>query len=130
MGGLIGLFLLARILRRVLGQPPCYLTSVADPAGLPLILLLAMIGNWCVMPVSNAISRHFERQADMASLELADHADVFIEAEKRLARDNLSNVAPNRLSVWLFATHPPPVERIQMAEKWSAIQRKMTLMAK
>jgi len=121
-GLLVGLFLLSRILKWAIGRPPCYLTSAADPAGLPLLLLLVALGSWCVQPVENAISRVFERQADMASLELADHPEEFIEAEKRLARDNISNVAPNALSVWLFATHPPAVERIQMAEKWCAAQ--------
>jgi len=120
VGAFVGLFLLSRVLYWAIGRPPCYLRSPADPAGLPLILLLTALGTWCVMPVTNAISRAFERQADMASLELADHPEVFIAAEKRLARDNISNVAPNPLSVWLFATHPPAVERIQIAEKWRA----------
>ena len=85
-----------------------------------LILLVAAVASWGVRPVENVVSRHFERQADMASLELAGHPEVFIEAEKRLARDNLGNVAPNPVSVWLFATHPPAVERIRMAEAWRA----------
>jgi STE24 endopeptidase len=120
VGALVGFFLLSRFLWSAIGRPPCCLKSLSDPAGLPLILLLVVLGTWCALPVENAISRVFERQADMASLELEDHADVFIEAEKRLARDNISNVAPNVFSVWLFATHPPAVERIQMAEQWRA----------
>lgn len=120
IGALFGLFVLSRFLRRAVGRPPFDLKSPADPAGLPLILLLVILGTWCALPVENAISRTFERQADMASLELQDHAEVFIEAEKRLARDNISNVAPNTVSVWLFATHPPAVERIHMAEAWRA----------
>ena len=37
-----------------------------------------------------------------------------------LAKDNIGNVAPNPLSVWLFATHPPAGERIAMAKAWQA----------
>ena len=85
---------------------------------MPLVLLLGVLGGWCALPVTNAISREFEREADQTSLDLAGHPQVFIAAEQRLARDNLSNVAPNELSVWLFATHPPPVARIEMAERW------------
>jgi Zn-dependent protease with chaperone function len=70
------------------------------------------------MPIANAVSRSFERQADMDSLDLARQPDAFIGAEKRLAEDNVGNVAPLPFSVWLFSTHPPPVERIKMAEKW------------
>jgi STE24 endopeptidase len=70
------------------------------------------------MPVQNAISREFERQADAYSLELAGQPEAFIEAEKQLARVNVLNVAPTPWNVWLFASHPPVVERIEMAEEW------------
>ena len=90
--------------------------SKADPAGLALVLLLTYLGGWLVMPATNLVSRHFERQADQTSLELADVAKAFIEAEKKLARVNKSNVAPTPWNVWLFAKHPPTVERIQMAD--------------
>ena len=50
--------------------------------------------------------------------ELARQPDAFIAAEQRLAIDNIGNVAPLPFSVWLFASHPPAVERIQMAKEW------------
>jgi STE24 endopeptidase len=120
VGSLVGLFVLAQILRWAVGRRPFRLASVADPAGLPLILLLVELGTWAAQPVGNAVSRAFERQADASSLELAGHPDVFISAEERMARKNISNVAPDPLSVWLFATHPPVVERIRMAREWSS----------
>jgi STE24 endopeptidase len=118
LGAFVGLFLLSCILKWAVDRRPFCLTTAADPAGLPLILLTAVLGSWVIMPLENAISRHFERQADRFSLDEFGHPEAFIEAEKRLARDNISNVAPNRLSVWLFASHPPAVARIQMAESW------------
>jgi STE24 endopeptidase len=118
LGALAGFGALAFFLQRAVAQGA--LASPADPAGFPLILLLSYLGGWLVMPVQNAVSRHFERQADAAALELAGRPEVFIEAEKRLARTNLSNVAPTGLSVWLFASHPPVLERIGAAEAWAA----------
>ena len=115
---LVGFFLLARILRWAVNRPPFLLKTPFDPAGIPLVLLLVTVGEWLVSPVQNAVSRHFERQADMVSLELTRTPDVFIAAEKKLARDNISNVAPPLVSVWFFNSHPPAVERIQMAEEW------------
>jgi STE24 endopeptidase len=94
------------------------LQSKADPAGLPLVMLLVFLGSWAAMPAANLVSRHFERQADQASLELADVPKAFIDAEYKLARDNKANVAPTPWNVWLFSTHPPTVERIRMAEEW------------
>jgi STE24 endopeptidase len=114
----LGLFVLSLILRGNVGRPPLFLRSPTDPAGVPLILLLFSLGNWLVMPVENAITRAFERQADWTALELTRDPQSFIEAEKRMARDNLSNVAPNPVLVWFFSTHPTTVERIEMARLW------------
>lgn len=116
LGLLVGFYGLARILtwaERVFG-----IYGPSDPAGLPLVLLAAFVGGWLAMPLSLAVTRHFERQADMTALELARQPDAFIAAEKKLAKDNIGNVAPPPWNVWLFATHPPAVERIQMAVEW------------
>jgi STE24 endopeptidase len=123
-GACLGLFLLAQILRWAVRRKPFFLLAPADPAGLPLILLLLEVGSWLALPVQNAVSRHFERQADRAALQLADHPDAFIAAEKRMAQENIGNVAPNPVSVWLFATHPPVLERIEMAEEWKRTHSK------
>ncbi len=122
-GAYAGLFLVALILRRAVGRAPFALRGPDDAAGVPLLLLLSVVGSWLVWPVENVVSRHFESQADAAALRLADHPGAFIAAEKRLARDNLGNVAPNPFTVWLFASHPPAVERIRMAEEWARRKR-------
>jgi STE24 endopeptidase len=118
LGTLVGLLLLDRLLRRFMSRAPWRLSSLADPAGLPLILLLAYLGSWLARPAENAVSRYFERQADATSLELAGRPQVFISAEKKLAQDNVGNVAPSPWNIWLFATHPSALERIGMAEDW------------
>jgi STE24 endopeptidase len=118
LAALAGFYLLSGLLRWAVNRPPFALTNQADPAGIPLVILSSVVGLWLTAPLTNAVSRHFERQADMVSLNLTEWPDVFIEAEKRLARDNISNVAPAPISVWFFNTHPPAVERIRMAEDW------------
>jgi STE24 endopeptidase len=118
LAALVGLIVLDRMLRWFIGRPPLYLAGLDDPAGLPLVILLGTLGAWAALPLQNAVSRHFERQADAMSLELAGMPKVFIEAEQRLARDNKSNVVPSPWNVWLFATHPPALDRIEMAKQW------------
>ncbi len=120
IAALVGLIVLDRILRRFRDRPPVCLHALSDPAGLPLVLLLGYLGSWLALPLENAVSRHFERQADMTSLQLAGRPDVFIRAEEKLARDNLSNVAPAPWNVWLFSTHPTALQRIEMAQQWKA----------
>lgn len=122
LGATLGLFVLAFLLERATGRPPLLLRSPADPAGWPLVLLLSMLGGWIERPVGAAASRRFEREADAASLALFSRPEVFIEAEKRLARDNVAELAPSDPDVWLFWSHPPAVERIAMAEAWAARQ--------
>jgi STE24 endopeptidase len=116
VGGLAGMLGLWLALNSEAVQRAVGFAGPTDPAAFPLILLLGFLASWAVRPVENAVSRHFERQADAASLELARMPAVFIEAERRLTRVNIGNVTPSPWNVWLFASHPPAVERIAMAE--------------
>ena len=88
------------------------------PAGAFRVLLLGQLAIALSLPIQNGISRWFERQADEHAPTLSKKPQAFIEAEKRLAKLNKSNVTPSHLNVFLFASHPPIVERIQMAEQW------------
>ena len=126
IAALLGLFLLDRLLAFACGRAPWQLQSKADPAGLPLILLAMSLGAWAALPVQNVVSRHFERQADQVALDLAKQPKAFIDCEIKMARDNLGNVAPTPWNVWLFASHPPVVERIRMAEEWRESSTKGT----
>jgi STE24 endopeptidase len=120
LGAGVGFLALAGILSWAAATSRVGWTRPADPASLPLVLLLSALGGLLSMPVGNAVSRSFEREADRDSLELYGHPEVFIEAEKRLARDNIANVVPADLNVILFATHPPTLERIAAAEAFAA----------
>ncbi len=117
LGALIGFFALARLLERAAAASAFGFKEPSDPASLPLILLLAFVGSFLAAPLESAVSRSFERQADQVALELGGSPEVFIEAEKRLVRDNIGDPAPSDLVVALFASHPPAVERIEMAEQ-------------
>jgi STE24 endopeptidase len=118
LGSFFAFFLLSRILLWAVRRRPFALGSPSDPAGLPLIVLLAAVGGFLAQPAEHGISRAFERQADESALELGRQPDAFIAAEERLARKNIGNLAPNPIAVWFFATHPPALERIRMGMEW------------
>jgi STE24 endopeptidase len=122
VGAFAGFFVLAWLLSRAGSSGVFGFRSPSDPAAFPLILLLAFVEGFLAAPVENAVSRVFERQADRAALELGGSPDVFIAAEERLVRDNVGHPAPSDLAVALFASHPPAVERIEMAETWKAAE--------
>lgn len=103
-----------------------HLAGPADVAGLPLFLLVLFALTVIGLPLQNAVSRHFERQADWASLELTRNPAAFIRAEVDLARSNRADLAPPRAVVWLLYTHPPVAERIRMADAFAGDRRAST----
>ena len=92
------------------------LTSVTDPAGLPILLLAFSLLGFLTGPLENAYSRWRERQADAFSLKLTGRPQAFADAMTRLANQNLADANPPRRVVLLFGTHPPLEERIRFAE--------------
>lgn len=120
LGAFFGFFLLDRILRACIGLAPLNLRALDDPAGLPLVLLLSLLGSLAAMPIANGISRMFETEADRTALETGGDPQVFIEAEKRLVRDNIGDPTPSDVRVLFFADHPPALDRIAAAEAFKA----------
>ncbi len=96
------------------------LTGVADPAGLPVLMILLSLYQLVVMPISNAFSRWRERMADDYALETTDKPEAFASAFKQLANQNLGEVDPEPWVVFLFYSHPPLRDRITKAENWQA----------
>ena len=95
------------------------LTSLIDPAGVPLIFAVLIVSNFVLQPVSNAISRTVERRADEFALRVANDPEAQASTERRLADLALAVDKPSRLVEVLFYTHPPSSERIRLAEEWN-----------
>ena len=70
------------------------------------------------LPVSNVVSRGFERDADRFALELTRDPDAFIVLERALVVKNCADPAPGRVLHFLLHTHPSPAERILAAEEF------------
>ena len=100
--------------------PRAGLTSPADPAGLPLLLLAAGAVSVVLMPVALALSRSHERRADRFALELTRNPGAFTSAMRRLGAQNLAEEGPSRIVQWLFYSHPPLRERLDAAARWAA----------
>jgi len=110
----VGLGITALVLRW--GSARGLITHPADPAGLPLLILTLLLLSLVTLPLQNVVSRHFERQADRAALELTGNRQAHIKVEVDLARSNLADITPPRWAVLLLYTHPPVLERIAIAE--------------
>jgi STE24 endopeptidase len=111
---LAGFYLASRVLAALSGS--IGLQSVADPAGLPLLLLAAGGVSLVMLPVAHAMSRAHERRADRFALDLTNNPGAFISAMRRLGAQNLAEERPSKVVQWLFYSHPPIRERIASAE--------------
>lgn len=94
-------------------------SSLRDPASLPLVALVFVAGNSVLGFVQNWVSRAFERQADVEALELTGDSESFVRMMKELATKNLSELAPSWWA-YLRASHPPAAERLELARAWAA----------
>jgi STE24 endopeptidase len=70
----------------------------------PISMLLGLLGN--------ILSRKHEYEADAFAAETTGEPGEMISALKKLSVDNLSNLTPHPLKVFLEYSHPPVLERI------------------
>ena len=101
----------------IVNWPPLYSTFglIYTPvyAGLFLVSLYLSCAGFFLSPIGAAIMRRYEREADKMAMELVGTSEPMINALKRLAKDNLSNLHPHPLYVWFYYSHPPLIERIE-----------------
>ena len=64
--------------------------------------------------VTHRLSRKYEYEADAFAIETYKQPEAFINALKKLSVDNLSNLTPHPLKVFLEYSHPPVLERIKV----------------
>ena len=103
---------------------PAFLSSTrANLALFPVfVILMGALSGFLFGPLSNAISRYFEWQADLYALGSIPDRDAFMTALAGLANRNLSNAYPSWWVKLLYYSHPPIGERLRSAEKVRSIQ--------
>ncbi len=82
-------------------------------AGLVFFMLLFSPVSKLLSIVGNAISRKHEFEADAYAAEVQKNPGHLISALKKLSADNLSNLTPHPLPVFLDYSHPPTLSRIK-----------------
>ena len=95
-------------------------SGVEPYVGLLLIGIFWGKAGFFLKPIYMAISRHFERSADLFAARLLGSGKSLATALKRMAADNLSNLSPHPLYVWFNYSHPPLLERIRTLEKYGS----------
>lgn len=96
--------------------------GVDDPAGLPLFSALLTIFFFLLTPFNNTYIRTNEAEADIFGLNAARQPDGF--AEVSLLLGEYRKLSPGPVEEWIFFDHPSGRNRILMAMKWKAENRR------
>ena len=98
---------------------PQFLSSTQSNLSLfPMFaVMLGGLSGFLFAPLSNALSRFFERQADGYALANIEDSRPFMSALAGLANRNLANAYPAGWVKFLYYSHPPIGERLKMAEE-------------
>ena len=116
----VGLGLADGMLRR--GLQHYGFTTVSDLGAFPLLALGLFGFGLVVLPVNNAFSRWRERKADQTALDLTRNPVGFGSAMRKLAAQNLADLAPHPVIEFLLHDHPALNRRIALAEQWQPKQ--------
>ena len=92
---------------------------LAHNLGFFLVAVLWEPLGFFLSPVTMAISRRFEREADRFAFSAMETVQPLVRALKKMAKDNLSNLRPHPLYVRFNHSHPPLLERIRALEEMS-----------
>lgn len=111
----LGLFLTAQLYHTSLSW--FGFTSVDQLAALPLLSLWLGLYSLVTTPISNAISRAHERQADRYAVELTSNAQAFTNALQKLAKVNLADPSPHPVIEFMFHSHPSIEKRVRFVQE-------------
>ena len=87
--------------------------------GLFLLGIFWQKAGFFLKPAAMALSRKFEREADLFAASMLKTGSPLASALKKMAADNLSNLNPHPLYVRFHYSHPPLVERTALLEETS-----------
>ncbi|MDX6512988.1 MAG: endopeptidase [Gaiellaceae bacterium] len=94
--------------------------GLRDPRLVPFAALVLAVLQLAVLPLTNAISRRYEAEADWVALGTTRDPAAARSLFVNFARVNLTQPAPPEWVHVLLGDHPTLLERIEQAEAWSA----------
>jgi len=121
-GTFIGLFLMSQLYINLL--PVFGFTKPYEIAALPLLAAIAAIYGFLTSPLTSAISRKFEFEADRYAIDTTKDPDALESTMKKLADQNLADDEPNKLVEFWSYSHPSIKRRIEAARNYFSMNFK------
>lgn len=111
---LIGLFLISRLMKRIIDKwgKQLKITNMRDLSSLPLFLMLLGMLSFAASPFSNMVSRYQEKKADMYAIEMTEDNEAAVKTFQDLSKHSLSEVNPPWMVKFFRYGHPTLMERI------------------
>jgi len=116
-GGFVVLWAMAVLLTGLVRRcgPRLGVRGIADPAIVPLAVLVLELLLFAQTPAASAVSRLMERRADEYGLRLDGDGEAAARALAEFGRHDYSDPDPPAWIVWWCYTHPPLRERVVFA---------------
>lgn len=92
--------------------------GIADPAGVPLLVVLYSIYGFVATPIQNSITRSNETEADRFGIALSGQPDGFAAAAMMLSE--YRKISPGYWEEIVFYDHPSGSNRVRAAMQWKA----------
>ena len=92
--------------------------DIANPIGIPVLILLVGMGNILTQPLANTLSRMHETDADRYSLKVVNLPDALASALIKTAE--YRNPRPRKIEEWIFYSHPSVENRVRLAMEWKS----------
>ena len=81
-------------------------SKISEIPALPLIAVWGILSGLVTTPLTNALSRKFEFEADEYSVKVTKKPDIFVEALYKLNEQNLGDDSPGKFVEAYFYSHP------------------------
>ncbi len=121
---MLGFFLADRLFGRVAALFGSKAT-IADPEGLPVLLLIVSVLGVLAQPVLNSVTRSGESEADAYSLRTVNLPDALAGALVKTAEYRYPR--PSAFEEIAFYSHPSVERRVRRAMDWKAAQKRKTV---
>lgn len=92
--------------------------NIVEIGALPLLSLWLMAYSFLTNPLTNILSREFERQADKYALDISKDPESFKSALMRLASLNLADIEPHPIIEFIFYSHPAITKRLSAIDSY------------